>query len=124
MKLTNEKAIEYVKSLEERYQNIVYKRNARILDESGKIKGYDEDIVKENLKEQDSVRVMYNDFICVYFGLENYPKDIKEIIIGMGHDYNELDNSIFEGHFWNLQEKVPEIKRIIEWAETKNADKK
>lgn len=116
MKMTSEEATEYVKCLEEKYKNITYKGNGRILNESGIITGYDLDIAKQNLQEQESIRIMYNDFICVYFEMENYPKDIKEIIIGMAHVHNELDNSIFEDHFWNMQDKVPEIKRIIEWA--------
>lgn len=123
MKMTSEEATEYVKMLEEKYKDITNKGTGRILDEFGRITGFDLEAGKQNLQDQDSIRVMYNDFICVYFEIEDYPKDIKEIIVGMGYVQNELDNSIFEDHFWNLQEKVPEIKRIIKWAETRN-DKK
>lgn len=123
MKMTSEEATEYVKMLEEKYKDITNKGTGRILDEFGRITGFDFEAGKQNLQDQDSIRVMYNDFICVYFEIEDYPKDIKEIIVGMGYVQNELDNSIFEDHFWNLQEKVPEIKRIIKWAETRN-DKK
>lgn len=115
MHLSEKDAFNHVKKLEKEYRSID-NMDATKIDELGRFCGFDDEILAKNEVSKQEIKNQYFDFISLYFKLNLYPENIKKIIFNMAEPQNEFVPNIFEDHFWNMNNIIPELRTIIEWA--------